>query len=157
MKTKKAGDTYSYALNLDIEKYSMIIAAGGDGSYHEVTNGMLARPDGKKLPIGMIPNGSGNDTCHSIGVVSLDHALDYICAREVVSVDTIRCLIDVDNEAAIPSGEEARKKHCRHMLTNSSFSFPALVANEAAKYKMCCGKMCYTVATLEQAILGKIR
>jgi diacylglycerol kinase (ATP) len=156
MKTKKAGDTYTYALTIDLTKYSMLVAAGGDGSYHEVVNGMLARPDGIKLPIGMIPNGSGNDTCHSIGVETIDHALDYICAREVVSVDTIRCLIDVESEAQI-HGEEERKKHCRHMLINASLSLPALVAKEAAKFKTCCGKLCYTIATLEQALLGKIR
>ena len=49
----------------------MLVAAGGDGSYHEVVNGMLVRPDKKKVPIGMIPNGSGNDTCTSIGVMNL--------------------------------------------------------------------------------------
>lgn len=54
------------------------MAAGGDGSYHEVINGMLARPDGKKLPIAMIPNGSGNDLCTSIGIMNLNDALDYI-------------------------------------------------------------------------------
>lgn len=46
----------------------MLVAAGGDGSYHEVVNGMLARTDKKKIPIGLIPNGSGNDTCTAIGV-----------------------------------------------------------------------------------------
>ena len=59
----------------------MLVAAGGDGTYHEVINGMLARRDGKKIPIGMIPNGSGNDTCRSIGAGQLDQALDYLCAR----------------------------------------------------------------------------
>lgn len=98
MKTKQAGDTYRFAKELDIEKYSLLVAAGGDGSYHEVVNGMLARPDGKKIPIGMVPNGSGNDTPHSIGIESLDHALDYLVNREVVSIDTIRCLMDVESE-----------------------------------------------------------
>jgi diacylglycerol kinase family enzyme len=118
---------------------------------------MLARPDGKKIPIGMVPNGSGNDTPHSIGVESLDHALDYLVNREVVSIDTIRCLIDVESEQEIGEGDDQRLKHCRHMLINGSLSLPALVANEACKFKACCGKMCYTLATLEQSILGKIR
>jgi len=155
MSTKKAGDTYEFALDLEINNYSMIIAAGGDGSFHEVVNGMLARPDGLKLPIGMIPNGSGNDTCSSMGVITLDHALDYIVGREVVQVDTVRCLIDHEKEADI--SPEDRMKFCRHMVINGAVSLPALVANEAAKYKGCCGKMCYTVATLESSILGKIQ
>lgn len=74
----------------------MLVAAGGDGSYHEVVNGMLARQDKKKLPIGMIPNGSGNDTCSSLGVMNLEDALNYIVNAEVLSIDTVRCLIDHD-------------------------------------------------------------
>jgi len=64
--TQAAGDTFRYAYDLDIEKYSLLVAAGGDGTYHEVINGMLMRKDGKKLPIGLIPNGSGNDLCNSL-------------------------------------------------------------------------------------------
>jgi diacylglycerol kinase family enzyme len=41
--TLKAGDTYEFARDLPINEYSIIVAAGGDGSYHEVINGMLAR------------------------------------------------------------------------------------------------------------------
>lgn len=77
--TMKAGDTYAFAKDLPIHEYSAIVAAGGDGSYHEVINGMLARPDGKKIPIAMIPNGSGNDLCTSLGIMNLNDALDYIC------------------------------------------------------------------------------
>jgi len=44
--TKKQHDTYHFSKDADYSKYSMIVAAGGDGSYHEVVNGMLARNDG---------------------------------------------------------------------------------------------------------------
>jgi len=71
--TKKAGDTYTMPRDeIDLDKYSMLVACGGDGTYHEVINGMLARKDGKKIPIGMLPNGSGNDTCRSLGAEHLD-------------------------------------------------------------------------------------
>ncbi len=73
-----------------------MVAAGGDGTYHEVVNGMLARNDGLKIPIGMIPNGSGNDTCTSIGILTLDNALDYIVKGELIPLDTVRILIDYD-------------------------------------------------------------
>jgi len=43
------------------------------------------------------------------------------------------------------------------MLINACVSMPALINNEAAKFKLCCGKASYTIATLEQAMLGKIR
>ena len=49
--------------------YSAILVVGGDGSFHEVFNGMLMRKDRLRLPIGLIPNGSGNDFNSSFGVV----------------------------------------------------------------------------------------
>jgi len=101
--TRKKNDTYFYAKNADFSKYSMLVSVGGDGSYHEVVNGMLARTDMKKLPIAMLPNGSGNDTCSAIGIKSLDQGLDYIASAEVIALDTVRCLIDYDNFEDIPT------------------------------------------------------
>jgi diacylglycerol kinase family enzyme len=134
----------------------MLVAAGGDGSYHEVVNGMLARSDKKKLPIGMIPNGSGNDTCSSLGVMNLEDALNYIVNAEVLAIDTVRCLIDHDEYDQIADTDEAKLNYCRHMLINCTLAMPAKIANEAQKYKQCCGKNCYAVATLEQSILGRM-
>ena len=42
------------------------------------------------------------------------------------------------------------------MLINCSLAMPAKIANEAQKYKQCCGKNCYAVATLEQSLLGRM-
>lgn len=42
------------------------------------------------------------------------------------------------------------------MLINCTLAMPAKIANEAQKYKQCCGKNCYAVATLEQSILGRM-
>ena len=47
---------------MDIDRISAIVAVGGDGTFHEVANGMLQRPDKKRVPIAFIGNGSGNDT-----------------------------------------------------------------------------------------------
>lgn len=146
MPTKKIRDTYHYAKDVDLTKYSLLVAAGGDGSYHEVVNGMLARTDKVKIPVALFPNGSGNDTCTSIGVKNLDDALNYIVNAEVIALDTVRCLIDYDEYSQIP--KDKILTNCRHMLINCSLALPAKVANEAVKYKKCCGKNSYAVATL---------
>jgi diacylglycerol kinase family enzyme len=36
---------YNIAHDTDYSQYSMLVACGGDGTYHEVVNGMLARKD----------------------------------------------------------------------------------------------------------------
>lgn len=134
-KTEKRNDTYYFAKTLDLSQYSMLVAAGGDGSYHEVVNGMLAREDKLKLPIGMLPNGSGNDTCTSIGVLTLNDALDYIVNGEVIAIDTVRCLIDYDKYEDVPKTDEGLFNHCRHMLINANLAMPAKIANAAGRYK----------------------
>jgi diacylglycerol kinase family enzyme len=52
-----------------------LISCGGDGTLFEVVNGMLEREDGKKLPIGIIPNGSGNAGAGGLGIRDTDMAL----------------------------------------------------------------------------------
>ncbi len=138
---------YSIAKDADYSLYSMIVACGGDGTYHEVVNGMLARQDKLQLPFAFLPNGSGNDTCTSMGVLNLNDALDYIINGEVIAIDTIKCLIDCEREEDIPEQEKSSK--CRHMIINGCIAMPARVVVEAQKYKACCGKQCYSVASIE--------
>lgn len=47
---------------MDIDRYSALVGVGGDGTFHEVANGLLHRPDKKRIPIAFVGNGSGNDT-----------------------------------------------------------------------------------------------
>ena len=74
---------------------------------------------------------------------------------EVIRLDTIKCLLDFDDESEIVTEEDKLLKF-RHMLINGSLAMPAKIANEAIKYKKCCGKACYTVATLQEAVLRLI-
>ena len=81
IKTKKAGDSFTIPLELDFDKYSALIAAGGDGTVFEVINGMMEREDKKKLPIGVIPNGSGNGIASGVGIRDTEMALEAIKNR----------------------------------------------------------------------------
>ena len=57
---------------VDLEAFSGLVAVGGDGTLHEVINGMMFRADRKKIPVAFIPNGTGNDTCNSIGIANVE-------------------------------------------------------------------------------------
>ena len=50
--------------SLFYSRWKGIVVVGGDGSFYEVLNGIFARPDWRdvfqKVPLGIIPSGSGN-------------------------------------------------------------------------------------------------
>jgi len=63
------------------EGYDMVIAMGGDGTVHEVVNGLIQVPENKRPILGVVPVGSGNDFAHGIGASknsteALTHALN---------------------------------------------------------------------------------
>ena len=46
--------------------YDLVIAMGGDGTVHEVMNGLMQVPEDKRPVLGVVPAGSGNDFGHGI-------------------------------------------------------------------------------------------
>jgi len=61
-------DPYRKAYDLEIDNFSAMICVGGDGTFNQMVNGMLARPDKKRLPVGIIPTGQSNDMARSLGL-----------------------------------------------------------------------------------------
>jgi acyl-phosphate glycerol 3-phosphate acyltransferase len=50
------------------EGYDVVVAAGGDGTVHEILNGLMRHPAGSRPILGLLPTGSGNDTRRMLGV-----------------------------------------------------------------------------------------
>ena len=48
--------------------YDLVIAIGGDGTVHEVVNGLMQVPQKKRPALGVIPVGSGNDFAYACGI-----------------------------------------------------------------------------------------
>ncbi len=48
--------------------YDTLVAVGGDGTVHEVLNGIMQRPADDRPTLGLIPTGSGNDTRRTLGI-----------------------------------------------------------------------------------------
>lgn len=107
--------------------YSAILVIGGDGTISEVISGMLQRTDDKRLPIAVVPNGRCNDFCKSLGITSVEGALDFLLKRETISVDTVRVLIDTDSERGLPTSTDLRMKACRFMVAGVQMSMPAKI------------------------------
>ena len=51
-------------------EYDLVVAAGGDGTIHEVLNGLMTLPDAHRPALGLLPTGSGNDTRRMLGISS---------------------------------------------------------------------------------------
>jgi diacylglycerol kinase (ATP) len=52
------------------EGYQMVIAAGGDGTVHEIINGLMRVPPQSRPRLGVIPLGTGNDFSNAVGLNS---------------------------------------------------------------------------------------
>lgn len=62
--TERHGHAIDIAKEINIDKFDSIVTVSGDGVIHEVINGFLQRSDAReairKLPLGVIPGGTGN-------------------------------------------------------------------------------------------------
>lgn len=70
------------------EGYDMVIAMGGDGTVHEVMNGLMQIPEDRRPVLGIVPVGSGNDFGHIISAsTSPAEALNRAIHGEPSTVD----------------------------------------------------------------------
>ncbi len=76
-----------------------IVVVGGDGTLHEVVNGLEASPS---CALGIIPAGTGNDTARSLGIpLEHDEAVLLIAKGEAHPTDLISVEVDGKEEYAI--------------------------------------------------------
>jgi len=100
------------------------VIVGGDGSIHEVLNGMLHRSDKKRLPVALVPNGTGNDLSHSFLLRDIDMALNYIVKAQTIRMDCIKVTLDYENESEIPE-ELDKLKYSKYCIMHTGFNLPA--------------------------------
>ena len=62
------GQAAEYAQEAAEEGYDIVTAVGGDGTAHEVVNGLMRVPTDRRPVMGVIPLGSGNDFAHNVGL-----------------------------------------------------------------------------------------
>ncbi|MEW6144694.1 MAG: diacylglycerol kinase family protein [Thermodesulfobacteriota bacterium] len=82
--TSGPGEAESFARDALTGGFSHIVAVGGDGTSHEVVNGIL----GSRVIFGMIPSGSGNDFPKSAGIpLETARALETVFSGRERTVD----------------------------------------------------------------------
>jgi len=85
IQTTCPGHARDLAHQLDFTGYEGLVVVGGDGTMHEVVNGLLTRADRQAVPIGLIPAGSGNSFACDLGVLD-----PLAAARAVIGGQTRR-------------------------------------------------------------------
>lgn len=84
--TEHKGHATEIVSSLDPQKISVVVVVGGDGTVHDVVNGLQQ----VRIPIGIIPAGSGNDYARSIQVPkSYRLALERILSGEKKKIDIL--------------------------------------------------------------------
>lgn len=70
------------------EGYEIVVAVGGDGTVHEVINGLMKVPDEQRPCLGIVPLGSGNDFAHALGIQNIPaNAMQQVLQGETRRVD----------------------------------------------------------------------
>ena len=92
--TDREGHASQIAREAVAEGYDVIVAAGGDGTVHEIVNGMLQ--DGKpQSKLGIIPIGSGNDFAYAMNTSDeIPIAVEHIFLGQSRSIDLAEVVDD---------------------------------------------------------------
>ncbi len=119
----------------------LVVAVGGDGTVHEVINGLMRVGEGTRPALGIVPLGSGNDFAHILGV-PLDpaQALQSCLAGRPQSLDIGR----------VRDGQ-GRVEYFNNTL---GIGFDAVVTIRSRRLTSIHGFMMYFVATLQTILLN---
>jgi diacylglycerol kinase (ATP) len=123
------------------QDYDMVIAIGGDGTVHEVINGLMQVPEKKRPILGIVPVGSGNDFAHAIGLPEKpDVALVHALRGEPRPIDL-----------GLVSDENSRKEYFDNTL---GIGFDAVVTIRSHKLPVVRGFLMYLTAVIQTIILN---
>ena len=85
--TEYAGHATEIAREIDLEGFTGLCHIGGDGTFHEIINGLLTRSDGKQVPLGFIPGGTGNSFMHDMECLDPVEAARRIVSGGITPID----------------------------------------------------------------------
>ncbi len=125
--------------------FKLVVAAGGDGTSHEVVNGLMHSAADGQVPaatLGVLPIGSGSDFAHTIGVPP---DLPGACTRLALGRDW---LVDVGRVTL-----DGRPESARFFDNTVGVGFDGVVTAEARKIKHLRGIPLYLLVVLKTVFL----
>ena len=141
IETTFSGHAKELACQEKLDDYDGFLAIGGDGTLHEVINGMLNRKDHKKIPIGLIPGGSGNSYMHDLDLKDPMQAARAIINNNKRLVDVAK--VKINNET----------KYSMNMI---GWGLVTDIGNKAEHYRWL-GTSRYTILSILEVLKNKSR
>lgn len=136
------GHAIELAHQAGIHHYDKVIAMGGDGTVHEVINGLMKVRDKVRPVLGVVPAGSGNDFAHALGVSKNPvEALRRALEGETSSVD-LGLMTDEAN---------GRKEYFDNTV---GIGFDTVVTIRSHKLPLLRGFLIYLTAVIQTIILN---
>jgi len=138
MLTEYPGHAEELASEVDLVAFDGMIAVGGDGTLFEVLNGYLKNPAGTRIPIGVVPMGTGNAVIREFDIDLSDwkSTIDIILRGRCRMVDVAR----------VRSNEDLY-----HFVNILGIGFAANVTVTAQRLKVF-GNVSYTIGVFLEAI-----
>ncbi len=135
------GHAIELARQAALDGYDMVVAVGGDGTVHEVVNGLMQAPAEQRPILGVVPVGSGNDFAHALGIpLEPDKALIYALNSEPKRVDI-----------GLMTDENGRQEYFDNTV---GIGFDAVVTIRSHKLPVVRGFLMYLTAVIQTIILN---
>jgi len=140
-RTTASGHAAELAERAVADGFEVVVAAGGDGTTHEVVNGLMAASGGREAgTLGAVPIGSGSDFANNVGIPSdLRAACRRLAQGRVRLVDVSRIAVD---------GRSAG-----YFDNTVNIGFGGVVTREALKVKRLRGLALYLPVVLKTIFL----
>ena len=151
--TSASGDAKHFAQEAVSDGIRSVIACGGDGTLHEVVNGIATVPD---VTLGVIPCGRGNDFAAAVGVpLKPEAAIETLLSGSPIRVDLGCCY----NSSQLKGGAVEPKSSLtdnrqpttdNYFITIATCGYDAEVSRRAAKgTPLFAGTASYAYAAVE--------
>jgi len=124
------------------EGCDLVVALGGDGTVHEVVNGLMQVPADRRPVMGVVPIGSGNDFAYSMGVAGKSaQALANALKAEIIQTVDLGKMTD----------EYGRTEYFDNTI---GIGFDAVVTIRSHKLPIVKGFLMYLTAVIQTIILN---
>ncbi|OQX65401.1 MAG: hypothetical protein B5M51_00875 [Anaerolinea sp. 4484_236] len=124
------------------EGYDLVIALGGDGTVHEIVNGLMQVEAEKRPALGVVPIGSGNDFAYANGIPA-----DSPSQAMALALNGETSLIDL----GLMIDENGRQEYIDNTL---GIGFDAIVTIRSHKLPIVRGFMMYLTAVIQTILLN---